>query len=40
MQQTARTVVIHAFGGPEVLQIEDKPLGDPGPGEVRIIHKA
>ncbi|MCG7520257.1 quinone oxidoreductase [Ruegeria sp. Ofav3-42] len=40
MQQTARTVVIHEHGGPEVLKIEDRPLGDPGPGEVRISHRA
>ena len=40
MQQTARTVVIEEFGGPEVLQIKDQPLGDPGPGEVRIRHEA
>ncbi len=40
MQQTARTVVIHETGGPEVLRIEDRPLGEPGPGEVRIRHHA
>ncbi|WP_171209021.1 MULTISPECIES: quinone oxidoreductase [unclassified Ruegeria] len=40
MQQTARTVVIHETGGPEVLQVEDRPVGDPGPGEVRIRHHA
>ncbi|WP_170573748.1 quinone oxidoreductase family protein [Ruegeria atlantica] len=40
MQQTARTVVIHEHGGPEVLKIEDRPVGDPGPGEVRIRHHA
>jgi NADPH2:quinone reductase len=36
----ARTVTIDAFGGPEVLKITDRPVGDPGPGEIRIIHKA
>ncbi|WP_170343020.1 quinone oxidoreductase family protein [Ruegeria arenilitoris] len=40
MLKTARTVVIHETGGPEVLKIEDRPLGDPGPGEVRIRHHA
>lgn len=40
MQQTARTVVIHETGGPEVLRVEDRPLWDPGPGEVRIRHQA
>ncbi len=32
----ARTVRIHTLGGPEVLQIDDLEIGDPGPGEVRI----
>ena len=33
MAQVAR---IHAQGGPEVLQIEDIEIGEPGPGEVRL----
>ncbi len=32
----AKTVVIRAHGGPEVLEIEDRPVGEPGPGEIRI----
>lgn len=36
----AQTVVIEAHGGPEVLKLVDRPVGDPGPGEVRIAHKA
>ena len=40
MQQTAKTVVIHETGGPEVLRIEEHTVGDPGPGEVRIRHHA
>ncbi|GAB4539249.1 MAG: quinone oxidoreductase [Ruegeria sp.] len=40
MQQSARTAVIHETGGPEVLKIEDRPLRDPGPGEVLIRHHA
>lgn len=40
MSETARTVVIEAFGGPEVLQLQDRPVGEPGPGQVRIRHKA
>lgn len=40
MPKTARTVIIHATGGPEVLTIEDRPVGEPGKGEVRIRHKA
>jgi len=31
-----RTIRFHTTGGPEVLQIENLPVGDPGPGEVRI----
>jgi len=30
----------HATGGPEVLKWEEVTVGDPGPGEVRIEHKA
>ena len=32
----AKVVRIHTLGGPEVLQIEDADVGEPGPGEVRI----
>lgn len=35
-----KTVVIHAHGGPEVLTIEDCPVGEPGPGQIRIRHHA
>ena len=35
-----KTVRFHAAGGPEVLQVEDLPLGEPGPGEVHIRHHA
>ena len=36
----AQTVVIETHGGPEVLSLVDRPVGDPGPGEIRIAHKA
>ncbi|NRB05121.1 MAG: quinone oxidoreductase [Rhodobacteraceae bacterium] len=36
----AKTVIIEEAGGPENLKIVDLPVGDPGPGEVRIAHKA
>ena len=36
----AKTVVIRAHGGPEVLEIEDREVGEPGTGEVRIRHEA
>jgi NADPH:quinone reductase-like Zn-dependent oxidoreductase len=32
----AKVVRIHRTGGPEVLQLEDLPVADPGPGELRI----
>ena len=32
----ARVVRIHTLGGPEVLQLEELEIGEPGPGEVRI----
>lgn len=35
-----RAIVIHAFGGPEVLKWEEVTVGDPGPGEVRVKHGA
>ncbi|MFT5342965.1 MAG: NADPH2:quinone reductase [Paracoccaceae bacterium] len=36
----AKTIVIEAFGGPEVMQIVTREVGEPGPGEIRIRHKA
>lgn len=39
MTGTAKTVMIHETGGPEVLRVEDMPVGEPGPGEVRIRHE-
>ena len=36
----AKTIRIHAFGGPEVLTVEDVALAAPGPGEVRIRQRA
>ncbi|MEU6232522.1 zinc-dependent alcohol dehydrogenase family protein [Kitasatospora sp. NPDC047058] len=32
----ARTVRFHELGGPEVLRLEDVPVGEPGPGELLI----
>lgn len=40
MTDTARTVILRDTGGPEVMSIEDRPVGDPSKGEVRIHHKA
>ena len=36
----SRVIQITAFGGPEQLQLVDLPVGDPGPGEIRIRHHA
>jgi NADPH2:quinone reductase len=35
-----RAIQIAATGGPEVLQLVDVAVGDPGPGEIRIRHQA
>lgn len=34
--KTMKAVEIAAFGGPEVMQVKEKPLPEPGPGEVRV----
>lgn len=36
----SKAIRIEKNGGPEVLQLVDVPVGDPGPGEIRIRHKA
>ena len=36
----ARTVIIERHGGPEVLTLADRPVGEPGKGEIRIRHRA
>ncbi|MGB8622695.1 MAG: quinone oxidoreductase [Paracoccaceae bacterium] len=38
--RTARTVMIEKFGGPEVMKLVDREVGEPGPGEIRIAHRA
>ncbi len=35
-----RAIQIDAPGGPEVMHVVDVPAGTPGPGEVRIQHRA
>lgn len=39
-QQTAKIVRFHQTGGPEVLKLEQLPVPEPGPGEVRLRVKA
>jgi NADPH2:quinone reductase len=36
----AKTIQITQYGGPEMLQLTELPVGDPGPGEIRIRHHA
>ncbi|WP_328432123.1 zinc-dependent alcohol dehydrogenase family protein [Streptomyces sp. NBC_00453] len=36
MPTTARTVLFHEIGGPEVLRVEDVTVRDPGPGQVLV----
>jgi NADPH:quinone reductase len=36
----SHAIRFHKTGGPEVLQWEDVSVGDPGPGEARVAHKA
>ncbi len=39
-QMTAKAIRITQFGGPENMELVELPLGEPGPGEIRIRHKA
>jgi NADPH2:quinone reductase len=36
----AKAIRFHKQGGPEVLQLDDVPVGDPGAGQIRIRHTA
>ncbi len=36
----SRAFVVHEFGGPEVMKLEEREVGAPGPGEIRIRHRA
>ena len=36
----AKTAIIEKAGGPEEFRIVDREVGDPGPGEIRIAHRA
>jgi NADPH2:quinone reductase len=36
----AKAVRFYEAGGPEVLRYEDVPVGEPGPGQVRVRHAA
>ena len=36
----SQTIQIAQFGGPEQMQLVDLPVGEPGPGQIRIRHQA
>ncbi|MEP1961757.1 quinone oxidoreductase family protein [Tateyamaria sp.] len=36
----AKTAIIEAHGGPEQFRLIERDVGEPGPGEIRIAHKA
>ena len=40
MTSTAQTIRIDEFGGPEVMKLVELPIGEPGPGQLRIRHHA
>jgi len=40
MTLPSQAIQITAFGGPEQMQLVDAPVGEPGPGEIRIRHHA
>jgi NADPH2:quinone reductase len=40
MTDTTNAIRVHAYGGPEVLQMDSIPLAQPGAGEVRLRHTA
>ena len=35
-----KSIRFQKAGGPEVLQLEEVAVGEPGPGEARVLHKA
>ena len=40
MPATSKTIQITAYGGPEQMHMVELPVGEPGPGEIRIRHHA
>ena len=40
MTDTTNAIRVHQYGGPEVLRMDEIPLPEPGPGEVRLRHTA
>src|SRR5512144_2734151 len=40
MTSSAKAIRIEQPGGPEMLRLAEVPVGEPGPGEIRIRHQA
>jgi NADPH2:quinone reductase len=40
MTSVAKAIRIEEYGGPEVMRLVEVPVGEPGPGEIRIRHHA
>src|SRR5438046_3228478 len=40
MTRNAQAIWIRQFGGPEMMELTEVPVGEPGPGEIRIRHEA
>ena len=40
MSQTVKAIRVVAYGGPEAMQLVEVQVGEPGPGEIRIRHRA
>ena len=40
MPSTSQAIQITAYGGPEQMRMVELPVGEPGPGEIRIRHHA
>ena len=40
LSQTSPTIRIEQQGGPEMMRLVELPVGEPGPGEIRIRHHA
>ena len=36
----SRAIVVREVGGPEVLKLEERELGSPGPAEIKLRHRA
>ena len=35
-----KAITVHAFGGPEVMHLEDVPVPEPGPGQILVSVRA